>query len=798
MANRFWVGDGGNWSDNANHWSASTGGAPNASKPTSSDNVFFDVNSFSAGAQTVTQDEPANCLDMDWTNATNSPTLNKTGGSTNIYGNLTFITAMTVSGDWRTRFYSTSTGKTITTAGRELTSLQFLGVGGGWTLQDDVTIGTGGMEGAFIVSNGTVNTNGKTITCLAFNISGANTRALTLGASVVNCTSWTATTITNLTLTANTATIKVTGTGAFAGGGITTYNIVELNGTAHTISGSNTFNRLTIGRPGGAVAISGAVICTLTEFSIPIVGTTVVTITDTDFVMLPGRIVSDYLVLSGSRATGGASFYAGSNSTDNGGNVGWLFHDPEGVEIAGVIVVTEKGKLLIENRIEERSTASFVVVDTPGTASYQQGQPVLIYDPDDVLIFGGVIDAPETRRYAPSGELLHPIRCKDWHYLADKRLVAASYTSQTAGFIVDDIFDNYLADEGVTIGLIEAGPTLVEAIFNYVRVSDAFDALAEKAGKTWWIDENKALYFQDRDVTAAPWSATGDDFLKKTTKMSGANPKYRNRQYIRGGRGTTSSQVEIFTGDGVNVAFTVGYPIVSVPTVTVNAVGQTVGIKGLDTTKDCYWNKGDATVTFDTGSIPGAVAVVITYFGQFDILVLAEDLPEIAAQLAIEGAGTGIVEDIDDEPTLNDSDASIDSAQAKLARFGVTRTAFTFQTVRTGLKVGQELPVSYPAFGLSDNMLIESVKIRSTDRFLTYFVTALIGPTLGGWANLFKSLADMKSEVIERLNVGSNQILIILVVVSESWEQGETVAVTVYACPVVALTLFPSLTTFPC
>ena len=442
-----------------------------------------------------------------------------------------------------------------------------------------------------------------------------------------------------------------------------------------------------------------------------------------------------------------------------------------------------KASPVVENRIEERSIANFTIVDLLGTLSYTKGQAVEIYDTGDELIFGGVIDNPETLRIAPSGELSHPITCTDYHYFADKRLVAESYLATAAGTIVADIRTKYLLDEGVTVGNIDAGPDIVEAVFNYVRVTDAFDALAEKAGMIWYIDENKALYFQARDTTAAPWVVTGDDIVKGSGRLSGGNPLYRNRQYVRGGRDTTSQQIETFTGDGVRLAFTVGYPIVKVPTVTVNAIGQTIGIKGIDEAKQCYWSKGDDTFVFTAA--PGAVAVVITYYGEYDILALVEDPAQIASQLAIEGAGTGYVDDITDEPTLNDKEALMDSGQAKLARFSIVGQRFAFQTVRTGLESGQLVTVTYPALGLAVDMLIEAVTTGVYTGNLIYDVTAIIGPEMGSWTNLFKALADMKQEVIDRLNVGSQQILIILVTEAETWEWAELVTTTPFACTAV-------------
>lgn len=58
MASRYWVGGTGNWSDNTNHWSASSGGAAGASKPTTGDAAILDG---SSGGGTVTADENIVC-----------------------------------------------------------------------------------------------------------------------------------------------------------------------------------------------------------------------------------------------------------------------------------------------------------------------------------------------------------------------------------------------------------------------------------------------------------------------------------------------------------------------------------------------------------------------------------------------------------------------------------------------------------------------------------------------------------------------------------------------------------------
>ena len=162
---------------------------------------------------------------MDWTGAANSPTLAGAEVLTT-YGNVTFIAAMTISATGIFYMSATSGTSTLTTNGVTL-SFSKIGLGGDATggtyvFADAVNIGTNAVE----LQRGTLNTNGQTVTCGDFRNHAAvtDTRVLTLGASVINCTSWTFVNVTGLTLIPNTASIRITGTGAFAGGGLTAYN----------------------------------------------------------------------------------------------------------------------------------------------------------------------------------------------------------------------------------------------------------------------------------------------------------------------------------------------------------------------------------------------------------------------------------------------------------------------------------------------------------------------------------------------------------------------------------------------
>lgn len=384
--------------------------------------------------------------------------------------------------------------------------------------------------------------------------------------------------------------------------------------------------------------------------------------------------------------------------------------------------------------------------------------------------------------------LYHSIRCADNHYLADKRIAAESYEDKTAGYIVADLWAKYLDAEGVTVGEIQDGPTLKQVVVNYVRVSEAFDALAEKADFIWEIDELKRLFFIDRSTNAAPWTADINDPTCFTRDgepvLSKGNPLYRNRQYIRGPRSLTDEQTVDRTGDGETESFVVGFAVAKVPTIKENGVEKTVGIKGVDTGKDWYWSKGDIVLTAEVAPAVG-VAIQFIYTGQFNVIVRSEDKVAIINRQDVEGGGTGYVDDIAEDTDLDSMAAAAQAASLKLQKYVVMGRKFTFQTHRSGLKPGQLLTVNYPLLNLNNaEMLIEAVGIRGEGKLLTYDVTAIEGPELGNWSRFFQAVAGARKIAIDKLNVGEESTLIILVQASEAWGWNEETEVRVRACPI--------------
>lgn len=101
---RYWVGNGGNWTDTA-HWDAHSGGAGGDSVPICHDTVIFDASSFSSASQTVTMshDHPYLGKTIDFSAVDSSPTINFGDLIDNseplfICGSLTLASGITITG----------------------------------------------------------------------------------------------------------------------------------------------------------------------------------------------------------------------------------------------------------------------------------------------------------------------------------------------------------------------------------------------------------------------------------------------------------------------------------------------------------------------------------------------------------------------------------------------------------------------------------------------------------------------------------------------------------------------------
>ena len=212
MADRYWVGGTGNWNDTA-RWSTSSGGGSGASVPTSIDNVYFDGSSDAGSPFTVTVNVQSFAKDLIIGDGTTVTVLDQTmtlAGTSqlDVYGSLFYpATNLTRTYSGKIRFFGTTTGKTITTNGVQLTSgsMSFQ-ENGTWSLGSALTVG-------FVSQHveGTFNLNGYNLTAQAYAFNNFSSSA------IINCGS---------------GTITFTESAAFNGGS----SAIIINGDTSTIN----------------------------------------------------------------------------------------------------------------------------------------------------------------------------------------------------------------------------------------------------------------------------------------------------------------------------------------------------------------------------------------------------------------------------------------------------------------------------------------------------------------------------------------------------------------------------------
>lgn len=460
-------------------------------------------------------------------------------------------------------------------------------------------------------------------------------------------------------------------------------------------------------------------------------------------------------------------------------------------------VVLEKNTTSIEMSIGERSTCSFTVIDVNGSLVLTKGMAVEVKDDSDNVLFKGVIERPKSRRLAPHGSLIHSITCVDNAYRADKRIIAKAYEGEFAGDIIRDFVDTKLTEEGVTYTAtsIQDGPVIEEAVFNYVRISDAIEAIAEKTGYWWRIDNDNVLWFVERATNTASWSIDGIDTRISNVVVEENNSKYRNRQYIKGGRDITDELTETRIGDGVTTAFLLSFPVAKVPTITLNTVAVTVGIRGVDTGKQYYWSKGSNTISQDSSEtlLTSSDTLSITYQGEFDVVVISEYPEEISARQTIEG-GSGIVEAVDDEPQTTTREAAFQSANAKLQQYANTGKRIKYTSTEP-LLPGELQSINLPLHNFNAQVLVERVSIRNDGPTIYYGIQAAEGAVDGSWQKFFYALANRGQAFVVRENITEDQLLITLAEFDKTWLLAE--APNIFGGLVSDGTMFPSATMYP-
>jgi hypothetical protein len=341
MADRYWVGGTGNWSDTAK-WSTTSGGAGGASVPGSTDDVYFDANS-SAGAFTVSIESTSrSCNNFIASGLSGTMTFAGSALSFNVTGSVFSLPATNFFLAMSSQLTFSGSAKTVDFNGNVVTN-------GTVAFNSNVTLlsaFTSTFQAA--IQGGTLDLNGFTYTCrnLVVSTSGSKTvvynggSIVLTGSNVITIFDFTAGTLSftdpnngGIVLTSTTTLQRTLNFGAGVSPG--TLTIGGTTGTSTlTIQGSNTFAAIESTKSvAHTIRFTDGTTQTVGDWRVRGTSGNKVTLTGTStagwtIALSSGdQVDSDFLNIQYSTATPADSWYAGTNSTDLGDNSGWTFTD---------------------------------------------------------------------------------------------------------------------------------------------------------------------------------------------------------------------------------------------------------------------------------------------------------------------------------------------------------------------------------------------------------------------------------------------------------------------------------------
>jgi hypothetical protein len=429
--------------------------------------------------------------------------------------------------------------------------------------------------------------------------------------------------------------------------------------------------------------------------------------------------------------------------------------------------------------------------------SFSIGENINVYNAGEI-VWSGVIDRINKRLPTSTG-IQYTIQGISWNYALDKRRVVGVYTSDSfaelnAGAVVEDLIDKYLSNEGISTGVISSGVVLNTVVFNYIKPSQALDALAEQSGYIWQITPDKQLDFKVHDSTYFPFNIGSSQIKFDSIQYIEGSPKYRNVQYIIGGMDLTSTQNAYEYGDSEKQTFTVPYSIMQTPSISEvlsagsSGVTKSVGILGVDTTHEYFWNKYSKIISQNStdSALTSTEQLRVEYIGGFPSVAQSYDAAAISTLQSVEG-GSGIVEDA----FLKGKDSlfadNVTLAGNLLSKYSTVCDTLQFRTREPGISPGKILKIDIPDFGLSsEEFLVDSVKIRDEDGMYLWFdVKCVSGYDYGGWSQFFD---NMITRTIEK-DIWEGAIAGDVIVVSTEFAEGftwtEGVVKSPFTCPLV-------------
>ena len=293
------------------------------------------------------------------------------------------------------------------------------------------------------------------------------------------------------------------------------------------------------------------------------------------------------------------------------------------------------------------SNVTVLLQDNPVPQSHMK---VEIWDETETIrIFTGLISSVDTPMFSTFYETeLYSLQVNHITSLFTRRLVSEAYQNKYVHEIVQDIFDNYLAEEGITVGEIEEFTRQYE---NYIiprlKISDVFSEMCNETGAIAYIDNEKKFYF----ITKQNFMTVETPEHITKLKMSENGNAIKTVQYVSGASEKTSNQTKSVVWATGQTTVELGYQVAEEPSATINGNPATFGIQGIDdddTSKTFLWrfDKNAITLNPNATTKPTASDIVVILFKGFYQIEVDSTNESLKNQIAAISGTSGKIESV--------------------------------------------------------------------------------------------------------------------------------------------------------
>lgn len=380
--------------------------------------------------------------------------------------------------------------------------------------------------------------------------------------------------------------------------------------------------------------------------------------------------------------------------------------------------------LNIVDAVGQVQTCECEVEDRHGSLNYKVNQSFHVQD-SLVSIFYGDVDEVEVSSFespydvnstnarvgSPVGARLWRLRGTGLSHLATRRVTGA-FSAQSR-IAIATVVSALAAPLGVAQQISTAGGLVLSDTFisEQETIAQALTRLADLATglsgvvHIWVIDypgtsfSTPTLYFEPITARFATSSLGVGGYPVKsgTIRVRTSREQFANSailkldRYLKGGG---DAQVEHKVGSDVFLGtLSLTSPLAGEPTILVNNVEETVGIKDSDVGKNWYWALGSNVLRVGTSAAGGSDTIDVTY--------AAHDLRAVTATDAASVASYGLFQMPVQTPDSGNTASPALQAALELARHSnfITEITCTARVPSGAFKAGQLIPVVLSGMG---------------------------------------------------------------------------------------------------